>query len=191
MPKVLDQSYNELVQKAQTLFWVQGYKGTSVMELASHLDVSTSTIYNKYSKELLFMDSLKYYISTCSDPFLSQLRESTNGIDALRGFFIELVTAMETKTFPRSCLMVNTVVEMRNENSAITKLYEKYFDNLVTSYGVVIDKAIATGEIKHAEKRQEYAEFLVGIIFGITMIFKISGPQACIRYIDEQLSFIE
>ena len=191
MPKILDQSYNELVQKAQSLFWVNGYKGTSVKELAAHLDVSTSTIYNKYSKELLFMDSLDFYTSTCSDPFLSELRKSTNGINALRGFFIELVNAMETKTFPRSCLMVNTVVEMRNENSAITKLYEKYFDNLVTSYGVVIDKAIASGEIKHPEKRQAYAEFLVGIIFGITMLFKISGPKACIRYIDEQLSLIK
>lgn len=191
MPKVLDQSYEELVKKAQVLFWVQGYKGTTVQELADHLDVSASVIYNKYNKEMLFMDSLNYYTATCSDPFLSQLRESTAGIGGLKEFFNGLITALETKTFPRSCLMVNTVVEMRNENSEITALYEKYFDNLITSYGIVIDKAIASGEVKHPEKRDEYAEFLLGIIFGITMIFKISGSTACTRYVEEQLSFIE
>ena len=50
MPQVLNSSYEELVQKAQELFWVKGYKGASVKDLADHLDVSTSTIYNKYSK---------------------------------------------------------------------------------------------------------------------------------------------
>jgi TetR/AcrR family transcriptional repressor of nem operon len=191
MPKILDQSYNELVQKAQTLFWMQGYKGTTVKDLASHLDVSPSTIYNKYSKEMLFMDSINYYTSTCSDPFLSQLRESTDGISALKVFFKGLIDALETRTFPRSCLMVNTIVEMRDENSAINKLYEKYIESLVTSYKVVIDRAIESGEIVHPEKRDEYAEFLLGVIFGITVIFKISSAEACFRYVDEQLSLIK
>lgn len=190
MPKTLDQSYNELVQKAQSLFWNQGYKGTSVKELATHLNVSPSTIYNKYSKEMLFMDSLNYYTLTCSDPFLKQLRESTEGINSLKSFFYKLIDALETKTFPRSCLMVNTVLEMRNENAEISELYSKYFLNLITSYGVVIDKAISLGEIKHPEKRDEYAKFLLGVIFGISVIFKIEGPQACFRYVDEQMSLI-
>ena len=191
MPKVLDQSYEELIKKAQILFWKQGYKGTTVQDLAEHLDISTSVIYNKYSKETLFMDSINYYITTCSDPFLSQLRESTTGMAGLHEFFNGLITALETKMFPRSCLMVNTVVEMRTENAEIVNLYDKYFDSLITSYGIVIDKAIALGEIKHAEKRDEYAEFLLGVIFGISMIFKASGSEACKLYVKEQLSFIE
>lgn len=182
MPKILDQSYEDLVKKAQALFWVQGYKGTSIKELSDHLGVSSSTIYNKYSKEMLFMDSINYYTSTCSDPFLSKLRKSTNGIEALKEFFNGLVLALESRTFPRSCLMVNTVVEMRNE---------KYFDNLTESYLIIIDKAIASSEIKHPEKREEYAEFLLGVIFGITVLFKISGADACFQYVEEQLSFIK
>lgn len=191
MPKNLDQSYEDLVKKAQALFWVQGYKGTSVKELSDHLGVSSSTIYNKYSKEMLFMDSINYYTTTCSDPFLSVLRKSTNGLEALKEFFNGLILALESRTFPRSCLMVNTVVEMRNENSAITKLYEKYFGNLTESYLIIMDKAIVSGEIKHSEKREEYAEFLLGVIFGITVIFKISGADACFQYVEEQLSFIK
>lgn len=191
MPKVLDQSYEDLVKKAQDLFWRQGYKGTTVKELADHLGVSASVIYNKYSKEMLFMDSINFYVETCSDPFLSQLRKSVSGVSGLEEFFNGLITALETKMFPRSCLMVNTVVEMRSENSEISKLYEKYFDSLITSYGIVIDKAIALGEIKHAERRDEYAEFLLGVIFGVSMIFKTSGAESCKLYVKEQLSFIE
>lgn len=190
MPRQLDQSYNDLVEKAQALFWIQGYKGTTVQDLADHLDVSTTVIYNKYTKESLFLDSINYYTSTCSDPFLSQLRESTEGKKGLRSFFLGLVEALESKVFPRSCLMVNTLVELRNENSEVVKLYEKYFHNLVESYRIVIDKAVQSGEIKEAHRRDEYADFLLGMIFGISILFKTSGPDACEKYIDEQLSLI-
>ena len=191
MPREINQTYDDLVQKAQALFWVQGYKGTSVKELANHLEVSQSVIYNKYSKEMLFLDSVNYYVATCSDPFLKQLREGTEGINALREFFRKLVDALETKTFPRSCLMVNTVVEMRNENEEVKQVYDKYFGSLVTSYEIVLEKAIASGEIKNANKKEEYAKFLLGMIFGISILFKVSGTEGCYQYIDEQLSLIK
>ncbi len=190
MPKTINKSYAELIQKAQSLFWIQGYKGTSVNDLAEHLGISTSLIYNKYTKETLFLDSLNYYTSTCSDPFLSELRNSTNGIKGLRDFFFKLIEALESRTFPKSCLMVNTVVEMRNENNEVTKLYDKYFDNLIESYLVVIDKAIENKEIQQKHKRKEYANFLLGVIFGITIIFKISKSKACYQYVEEQLKLI-
>ena len=164
MPQTLDKSYEDLVLKAQELFWTHGYKGVNTQDLADCLGVSTSTIYNKYTKDMLFMDSIEYYISTYSDPFLTQLREASEGMDSLKPFFYALIDALLDKTFPRSCLMVNTVVEMRDENKDIIKLYHRYFGALVESYTVVIDRSIDLGQIKHPEKREEYAEFLLGII---------------------------
>ncbi|MFY0653297.1 MAG: TetR/AcrR family transcriptional regulator [Cyclobacteriaceae bacterium] len=191
MPQVLDKSYDELVQKAQKLFWIEGYKGVKSQKLAEYLGVSATIIYNKYTKEKLFMDSIKYYINTYSDPFLTHLRESSGGIESLRGFFYKLIDALLDKTFPRSCLMVNTVVEMRNENQEIIKLYQRYFDALINSYRVVLDKAIEQGQIKHPEKKEEYAEFLLGIIFSLSILYKINDKESLQEFIDDRLSFIE
>lgn len=190
MPQVLNQSYNQLVEKAQLLFWTKGYKGVKASELADYLDVSTSTIYNKYTKDMLFLDSIGYYTTTYSDPFLKQLRETTEGLESLRGFFYALIDALLDKTFPKSCLMVNTVVELRNSNKEVVKKYQTYFDTLVNSYKVVLDKAIALGQIKHPERKNEYAEFLLGIIFSISILYKIHPKEELQSYIDEQLSFI-
>jgi len=191
MPQVLNQSYNQLVEKAQALFWVKGYKGVSTKELASCLDVSTSVIYNKYTKDMLFLDSIKYYTTTFSDPFLKQLRETSTGLNSLRNFFYMLIDALLDKTFPKSCLMVNTVVELRNTNHEIVKRYKSYFDSLESSYKVVLDKAISSGEIKYSDKKDIYAEFLLGIIFSMSILYKIHPKEALRAYIDEQLSFIE
>lgn len=190
MPQALNQTYDELVYKAQSLFWEQGYKGVNAQELADHLDVSVSTIYNKYTKDMLFIDSIAYYMNTYSDPFLSQLRASKEGLISLRDFFYALIDALLDKTFPRSCLMVNTVVEMRNENQEVIGLYKKYFDALINSYKVVLDKAIELGQIQHPEKKDEYAQFLLGVIFSLSILYKINDKESLQSFIDERLSFV-
>ncbi|WP_282134083.1 TetR/AcrR family transcriptional regulator [Seonamhaeicola maritimus] len=190
MPQALNQTYEELVFKAQSLFWKQGYKGVNAKELANHLDVSMSTIYNKYTKDMLFIDSIEYYMNTYSDPFLSQLRASKEGLISLKDFFYALIEALLDKTFPRSCLMVNTVVEMRNENQDVINLYQRYFDALVNSYKVVLDKAIELGQIKHPEKKDDYARFLLGVIFSLSILYKINDKESLQNFIDERLSFI-
>ena len=93
MPRTLNESYDGLVEKAQRIFWLKGFKGISVKELAEHLSVSQSVLYNKYSKDKLFLDSLDYYTSNYSDPFLSRLRETTEGLGSLRDFFYQLIRA--------------------------------------------------------------------------------------------------
>jgi TetR/AcrR family transcriptional repressor of nem operon len=191
MARVLSQSYNQLVGKAQEIFWLHGYKGISTKELADHVGVSTSTIYNKYSKEMLFMGSIDYYTSTFSDPFLQQLRETTEGLESLKSFFYNLIEALKDKTFPKSCLMVNTIVEMRIENQEIVNRYDRYIEQLKDSYLVVLNKAYDLGQIKDLKDIEHYAEFLLGMIFSLSILYKIKSNEELQLYVDEQIQFID
>lgn len=191
MPQVLHSSYDELIEKAQEIFWLKGYKGVSVKDLAKHLEVSQSVLYNKYSKEVLFNDSLDFYTTTYSDPFLSQLRATTGGIDSLREFFYALIDALLDKTFPKSCLMVNTIVELRNENREVVKKYDDYLEALKNSYLVVLEKAYTLGQIKNKDKIDSYADFLLGIIFSLSILYKLKSVEELHEYINEELAFIQ
>ena len=88
MSRALDSTYPELIEKAQEIFWLKGYKGVSVKDLSEHLNVGETILYNKYSKDSLFLDSLDYYTNTYTGPFLNLLRETTGGMDLLRSFFL-------------------------------------------------------------------------------------------------------
>ena len=191
MPRTLNSSYPDLVKKAQQLFWEKGYKTVSPKELAGHLDVSVSTIYNKYTKEMLFLDALEDYVVSCSDPVLCEIRESSYGIESFRTFFYKLIDALITRTFPRSCLIVNTVVELRDEEPQVTEIYKRYFGNMIDSYKIVLKRAVSLNEIKHPERIDEYAEFLVGVIFGLGILYKIKSREELEQYVDEQLSLLE
>ena len=190
MARVLNASYNELIERAQEIFWLKGYKGLSVRELSKYLGVSESVLYNKYSKDMLFTGSLDYYTSTYSDPFLSQLRASTEGLESLKLFFYELIEALKNKTFPKSCLMVNTIVELRNENQEVVDRYDSYLEVLKESYVVVLNKSYDLGQFKKKENIDDYAEFLLGIIFSMSILYKLNDIPELRQYIDEQLSFI-
>lgn len=191
MARALSNSYDQLVEKAQEVFWLHGFKGISAKELAEHVGVSTSTIYNKYSKEMLFMDSIDYYTSNYTDPFLKQLRETTEGLESLKAFFYAIIEALLNKTFPKSCLMVNTIVEMRNENRDVIDKYEDYFRILTDSYRIVLKKAFALGQIKDEKSIDTYADFLLGIIFSLSILYKLKPKNELQSYIDQQLEFIQ
>jgi len=190
MARVINTSYNELIGKAQEIFWLKGYKGLSVRELSKYLEVSESVLYNKYSKDMLFTGSLDYYTSNYSDPFLSQLRASNEGLESLKLFFYELIEALKNKTFPKSCLMVNTIVELRDENQEVVDRYESYLKVLKESYVVVLNKSYKLGQFKRKENIDDYAEFLLGIIFSLSILYKLNDTSDLRQYIDEQLSFI-
>lgn len=191
MAHTLKSTYPELVQKAQHLFWVKGYKSVSNEDLAKHLNVSVSTIYNKYTKEMLFLDALDSYVVSLSDPIMCQIRESKNGMKSLKDFFYMLIEGLLNKTFPRSCIMVNTVVELRKENSEVSDIYDRYFSNMRNSYMTVLKRAVDMGEIKHPEKLEQYADYIVGMIFGISIYYKIKSKEELFRYIDGHLDLIQ
>ena len=190
MARTLNVSYDDLIEKSQRIFWLKGYKGISVSELSDYLGVSQSVLYNKYSKELLFNASLDYYTNTYSDPFLSQLRASTGGLESLKLFFYDLIQALKDKTFPKSCLMVNTIVELRNESEDVVNKYDSYLEVLKESYVVVLNKAFKLGQFKKVENIDAYADFLLGVIFSMSILYKLNDTPRLREYIDEQLSFI-
>lgn len=191
MARVISETYEDLIEKAQEIFWLNGFKGVSVKNLSTHLNISQSVLYNKYSKDLLFMDSLDYYTSNYSDPFLKSLRESTEVLESLKLFFFDLVDALLDKVFPRSCLMVNTVVELRNENEDVVQKYADYLTALKNSYLVVLEKANKLGQIKQPQRLDDYAEFLMGMIFTMSILYKIKTKEELRQYIIEELDFIQ
>ena len=190
MARVLESTHDQLIEKAQEIFWLKGYKGVSVKDLSAHLNVGETILYNKYSKDSLFLDSLDYYTNTYTGPFLKLLRETDGGVKSLRSFFYDLVEALINKTFPRSCLVVNTVVEMRNENKEVIKRYKAYLKEFKESIVIVLEKSFAMGQIKGKQRIDVYAEFLMGIVFSMGIFYKLKPAEELRQYIDEQLSFV-
>ena len=190
MPRKLNYTYTELVERARTVFWMHGYKSITPEQLAEQLEVSASTIRNKFTKEMLFMDTIKSYMSDLSDPFLDELRDADEGIEDLRKFFYMVAESLLNKQFPRSCYMMNTVMEMRTEEEKVAELYNRYISNMQDAYKTALLRAVDRGEIKRKDKLYEYAEHISGLIFSLSILYKVKSEVELKQIVDDQLALM-
>ena len=139
---------------------------------------------------MIFMDTVKSYMSDLSDPFLDELRAANEGISDLRKFFYMVVDSLLDKQFPRSCYMMNTVMEMRTEEQKVADLYNRYITNMQDAYKTVLKRAVERGELKSVDKLDEYAEHISGLIFSLSVLYKVKSRKELKEIVDYQLALM-
>lgn len=192
MARLPNITFDDLVIKARPFFWLNGYHGVTTEKLAEHLEISPSVLYKKYDKDMIFMGALKSYIDTFTNPFLLGLKETEEGIETFREAFYGLANVFIDKTFPRSCMLVNSIVEMHDSSTKqkVAQLYKQFMDSMKESFTVVLEKAYQLGEIRDASKIEQYAIFLSSTTFELTILYKCKSKEELRVYIDEQLALL-
>ena len=192
MARLPNITFDDIVIKARPFFWLRGYNGVTTEELAKHLEVSPSVLYKKYDKDMIFIGALESYIDTFTNPFLLGLKETEEGIETFREAFYGLANVFMDKTFPRSCMLTNSIVEMHDNSNKekVVQLYKHFMDCMKESFTFVLEKAYQLGEIRDASKIEQYAIFLSSTVFELTVFYKCKSKEELRLYIDQQLTLL-
>lgn len=192
MARLPNIAFEDIVVKARPYFWLKGYHGVTTEALAEHLEISPSVLYKKYDKDMIFIGALESYIDTFTNPFLLGLKDTEEGIETFRQAFYSLANAFVDKEFPRSCMLVNSIVEMHDNSNKqkVTELYVHFMDSMKESFTIVLKKAYELGEISDASKIEEYATFLSSTTFELTILYKCKSKEELRLYIDQQLALL-
>ena len=192
MARLPNITFEDIVIKARPFFWLRGYNGVTTEELAKHLEVSPSVLYKKYDKDMIFIGALESYIDTFTNPFLLGLKDTQEGIETFREAFYGLANVFMDKTFPRSCMLTNSIVEMHDNSNKekVVQLYKHFMDCMKESFTFVLEKAYQLGEIRDASKIEQYAIFLSSTVFELTVFYKCKSKEELRSYIDQQLELL-
>jgi TetR/AcrR family transcriptional repressor of nem operon len=192
MARLPNIAFEDIVVKARPFFWLKGYHGVTTEALAEHLEISPSVLYKKYDKNMIFIGALESYIDTFTNPFLLGLKDTEEGIETFRKAFYGLANAFVDKDFPRSCMLVNSIVEMHDNSNKqkVTELYVHFMDSMKESFTIVLKKAYELGEISDVSKIEEYATFLSSTTFELTILYKCKTKEELRLYIDQQLALL-
>ena len=192
MARLPNIAFEDIVVKARPYFWLKGYHGVTTEALAEHLEISPSVLYKKYDKDMIFIGALESYIDTFTNPFLLGLKDTKEGIETFRKAFYGLANAFVDKDFPRSCMLVNSIVEMHDNSNKqkVTELYVHFMDSMKESFTIVLKKAYELGEISDVSKIEEYATFLSSTTFELTILYKCKSKEELRLYIDQQLALL-
>jgi len=192
MARLPNITFDDIVIKARPFFWLRGYNGVTTEELAKHLEISPSVLYKKYDKDMIFIGALESYIDAFTNPFLLGLKETQEGIETFREAFYGLANVFMDKTFPRSCMLTNSIVEMHGNSNKekVAQLYKQFMDSMKESFTFVLEKAYQLGEIGDASKIEKYAIFLSSTVFELTVFYKCKSKEELRLYIDQQLALL-
>ena len=180
----------DLIPKAMTLFWHQGFYSTSIEEVVQVLGVNRYAIYNTFGgKKELFLESLEHYFQQKKAEFFTLSNESLSQIDFLKGLFLRFFEEFETHS--NGCFVCNTFVEVAPRDPHVSEICLRYQDELTEFFQSVLEQAQAAGEVRASVDVANVAKTLLAVHMGISIRAKAGeGKDTLLEAVDGLLDVI-
>jgi len=179
---------NEVLQKAMTVFWKDGYSKSSISNLVIATNLKPGSIYAAFeSKEGLFLAALDNY----AQQFISELQVTLdNAPTPLQGIkdFIEKITAeVLAKNQQFGCFLVNTVLETSPEETLIIDKVNKHLKKIECILCSTLTSACEAGELPSTENPEILAKYLMVSIWGLRVLAKTNPDDQSVRAITDKI----
>jgi TetR/AcrR family transcriptional repressor of nem operon len=175
--------YNEqeVIEKAMSLFWRNGYENTSVRMLEKEMGINQFSIYASFgNKQGVFLESIKSYrkrIQLITD----KLEKSNNGIAGIKQFFYDFLEFSMSDNCKKGCLVTNIVAELgENGDPTIMSEVEKFFGEVKSLF----KNSLRQDSNKSEETVIRQANYLSVSMLGLSSASKILDNQQLQDYIE-------
>ena len=180
---------DEVIARAQALFWSKGYHGTSLKDLEVALNMRPGSIYAAFgSKEALFAEALKLYGKKSRDKFRSGLGTAASPLAGLAAH-VRSFGCVEPGTGPtRACMLVKTLLETPDEDPVLRRLTEEMMRNVETEFAAEFRAAIDAGELPETADPDRLATRLQAEIFGLRAYAQRSDSKEKVAQLAEDIA---
>lgn len=165
----------------------QGYHGSGLQGILENVGIPKGSFYNYFSsKEEFSAEVIQHYM----DPFIRSLddwlqRPELTGVQALDGYFAELIHEVAQRRFKGGCLLGNLIGEIGDTSEvcrlSLLKAVRRYRDKLAEG----LLRAQADGSVRTDMAAQDMADMLVNCWQGAMLRMKVEQSvqplEACCR----------
>lgn len=162
----------DIIQKAELLFWQKGFTAVGMRELQQHLDMRPGSIYAQFgSKEGIFSEAVLEYSKQTTEQL--QTVACANDIpSALKQFFLTRLLVTDEENYRRRCFVVNSIAERNALPDNLVDLVDASFQQARSEFERVIVKGIESGSFKAQTDVPRTAKWLqtqlVGLSYGLS-----------------------
>lgn len=161
----------EVLEKAMQAFWDQGYGATSLAHLVEVTDLHPGSLYAAFdSKEGLFLAALDHYGQRSAERMERALAEADSPLEGIRSYFRQLAEDAANPRAKRSCLLVNSVLELGRHNKTVQQRVTRHLDTLEALFRGALEDAQAKGELSAEKDPAALAAFLMSNIWGLRVL---------------------
>jgi TetR/AcrR family transcriptional repressor of nem operon len=164
----------QALDNAMRLFWQKGYCETTAQDIADHLGLNRSSIYNTFKdKRTLFLRTLQHYRQRESAGLLAFLAAQEPGPEAIGRLLEYVVQASITASGCPGCFMVNSAAEMGSRDPEVRDIVEENLREVVEAFTGFIRKAQQNGSIPPEKDAESLAIALFHSMTALRITTKI------------------
>ncbi len=163
---------DQLFDAALKCFHAQGYRGTTIEDIANEAGVFKGSFYNHFaSKEALAIAALERYEHAVTVEVI--LKGPPSAYRRLKNHFRSLADTNKSTDFKNGCLMSNFSVEVSNFGEPLRSAVELAFERWFAALAAVIRQAQEEGDIDSNQDPDQLARFLANSFEGATNYAKV------------------
>lgn len=183
-PKEFDEF--EALMKAMRLFWVHGYKATSIQDLVDGMGIGRGSLYGTFGgKRSLFVRALRHYDKERANRLmdLSRTKPPRQAVLALFELIADTVLDEGSRD---GCFLVNTALELSAHDTEIESLVADGFTGVETFFRTAIERGQASREISDTVEPASTALTLQTLILGMFVLARSRPDRVLLRSIVKQ-----
>ena len=171
------QTKQEIVRKAASLFNQKGYAGTSLSDLMDATGLQKGGIYRHFSgKEELATEAFDYSWQKAVSGRLEGVENVPDSVDRLKKMVDNFVD-MRTGLVPGGCPLMNTAIEADDGNAVLRNRARKALEGWTSRLSGIAAEGIHKHEIDPRIKPRKLAEWIIGSLEGALLISRLQKDR--------------
>ncbi|MCZ0813502.1 MAG: TetR/AcrR family transcriptional regulator [Pseudomonadota bacterium] len=189
MPRKAAFDRETALKQAMDLFWSRGYWATSLKDIEAKLNMRPGSIYAAFgSKEDLFRSALALYAENARNAFDETLASAPSPLEGLAAHVRGLGRMMDSKAPSRACMLMKTVLEATEADSASRIAAENFLRQTEAAFSATFRKAQEMGQIPKDKDPDRLASRLQAGIMGLRAYAQRSDAPARIQDLADDLA---
>lgn len=182
----------DLVLKAQEIFWKKGYSAASLADLLEATGTGSGSFYNTFKggKKEVFKKSLHqrkdFFLA-----FKKELEQAEDPLKKIKDFYLSIADE-NNESHMKGCILVNSVLEMTFVDDELEKLSSSILQEVEEMYTKIIRQSQEKGQIKNQTPADILGKYLVTFWCGLNSLRKIYPDRNILKnQIEFQLKILE
>ena len=176
MPRKIEKQV--LLERALTLFWDHGYRGTSMDMLTVGLGVEKPSIYASFgSKNKLYLAALAHYrqgLIGAVRKIISNAPSARSGVDQA----VRLMMLPRSGKTRKGCFATNATLEVADHDPLVLDEVRATFAELIHVFAQALRQAQSAGDVREDCSPKILAQLLVNAIEGARIMEKTKASEA-------------
>lgn len=168
-----DITKGKILETASDLFYLYGYRGTSVDDILKASRVKKGNFYFHFkSKEALGAAVLDIYAARTTSLLCGALNKKGNPVEAVYRLFLNQEKRLKSAGYCGGCPFGNLALELADHYPAFRKKIDKIFDTWADEINEMLHRAKKEKYLDASIDTRKLSHFIIALLEGVTLLAK-------------------